>query len=59
MDVHLQISAGKHAPQFTGKDVGVAAGNYHIDIGFIVVVPKAAFEFLDFLDFVNQDIVLL
>ncbi len=58
LDEDFYVSAGKKRGEFSRKNVRIASGHHDVDIVFVIVIPQPAFEASDFLNFVNQDIVV-
>ena len=59
LDINLVIPRRQQGGQVTGKRFGVAAGEDEVGTWLRPPVADALFKFLDFLDFIDQDVVLL
>ena len=59
LNKHLYIPSGEHCPEFAGKDVRITSCHHYINVGLAIVVSEATLKLLDFLNFINQDIIVL
>ena len=59
LDINLVIPRRQQRGQVAGKRFSVAAGEDEVGMGLRPPVADALFKFLDFLDFIDQDVVLL